>query len=146
MAKTKSSKKPATKPAKAAAPVKAAPTVNGVTPEAKKPGKATITKPANVKKAKAVPDFVIAQINAARAALKKGRVAVSLTGPFRLTEVARKAGDADKLNLQKGSARHALMQLAFTSGKQITREQADKHLGDKASQALSGMVRYGFLQ
>jgi len=84
-----------------------------------------------------------------KAAREAGKERVDLTGPFKLTEVAAKAKTPEALRLHEGSSRHTLMAFVFEKAakgkKQFTIEELTEAVGDQVRQALSGMVRYGFL-
>jgi len=109
-------------------------------PTTKAKGKVTKVEPAPEKEA------VKKVVKAAREA---GKERVDLTGPFKLTEVAAKAKTPEALRLHEGSSRHTLMAFVFEKAakgkKQFTIEELTEAVGDQVRQALSGMVRYGFL-
>jgi hypothetical protein len=80
-----------------------------------------------------------------KAAANATRGAGDLSGPFKLSALAIKAGTPEALNLRKGSARHKLMKYCFAHPDGVTREEVAKLLKEQTGQALAGMVAYKFL-
>lgn len=80
---------------------------------------------------------------------KKVEGKVDLTGPFKLSDEAAKAKTPEELRLHEGSSRFTLMQhiISNSKGKKVsfTVDELKEVCGDQTKQALSGMVRYGFL-
>ena len=84
------------------------------------------------------------------AAVKVKKDKVDLTGPFKLTDVAIKAKVPESLRLHEGSSRYTLMDYAFKNAgkkaKGFTIDDFKSVVGDQTKQALTGMVRYGFIE
>jgi hypothetical protein len=66
-------------------------------------------------------------------------------GPFTVTAAAKEAG-IDGLRRRKGSARHTLMVAAFKAPMGLTMEAVKAVIGDQAAQALSGCLRYSYIE
>lgn len=105
-----------------------------------KAGKAADAKPEAGKAADAKPEK--------KKGTRKG--AIDITGPFKVAGDAVKAKTPEELRLHEGSARHKLMTYVFANAKAkgakgFTLEELTKVTGDQTKQALTGMVKYGFL-
>jgi hypothetical protein len=97
--------------------------------------------------AKTIPANVAAAVQ--RAAANAPRGAGDLSGPFKLSALALKAGTPEALNLREGSARYKLMKYVYANAPKrqdgFTREELTKVLKEQTGQALAGMVAYKFL-
>ena len=78
---------------------------------------------------------------------KKLKTAGDMSGPFKLTPAALAAKTPAALGLREGSARWALMKYAFAHPRaQLARDDLERIVGTQLPQALSGCVRYRFLE
>ena len=119
-------------------------TISNDTPEPKKGSKAVKVEPASAKKVAEPKEKKVAEPKKERAE------AVDLTGPFKLSAEAKTAGNPEALRLHEGSSRYTLMAHIFKNAakkpKGFTVEELKEVVGGQTKQALSGMVRYGFLE
>jgi len=118
-----------------------------VKPEPKAKKEAAVKPEPKVKKEAAVKPEPKAK---KEAAVKVKKDKVDLTGPFKLTDVAIKAKVPESLRLHEGSSRYTLMDYAFKNAgkkaKGFTIDDFKSVVGDQTKQALTGMVRYGFIE
>ena len=83
------------------------------------------------------------QIGAVAALKKAGDMSVS----FKLTAAALAAKTPEALHLKQGSARWKLMKYAFAHARAaLDRDDLERIAGKQLPQALSGCVRYRFLE